>query len=242
MISKLLLSTVLVAAGATTAMAQGFTGATIGLEYSSFPDIDEFGGVNYFASAEFGLISQFSAALDLSFYDFEFTESDVSNLTGHAIYAVDSATSVGLFFGQDRIDDVTTELFGIEAAYDFGIGDIQAYFGSQSDSEDDGTFLGASASYNVGSGFSGIVSFDKFTVEDVSATVFEIGAEYTLQSGPRFSAIYGVFTAEEATIEIEEPYFVLAAVIDLGAKPGTTFDRRGYYEIVDFASLDDVEF
>lgn len=240
MISKLLLSTALVTAGATAGLAQGFNGATIGIEYSDFADVDDFGGVNYFGSAEFGITPQFAAALDVSFYDFEFSDADVSNFTAHAIYNLDSAISLGLFFGQDQQDETSIDNVGFEAAYDFGFGDIQGYIGAGNDGDDDVNYIGASASYGFGNGISGIISYDTVAISDVdeTATAFEIGAEYALESGPRFFGSYGILNVDDSFVEVDESYFVLGATIELGNNPGVTFGRRGFFEVIDFASDD----
>lgn len=239
MMSKLLLSTALVVAGATTAMAQGFNGASLGINYTDFPDLDDFGGINYFGSAEFGITPQFAAALDISFYDFEFGDADVSNYTLHAIYNLDASTSFGLFFGQDQVDEFSSDNLGIEAAYDFGFGDVQGYFGTGDDGSDNVTFIGASTRYGLGNGISAIASFDtvSFNDTDSSSTAFEIGAEYALPAGPRFSASYGNLGFDDGIVETDESFFKLGASIDFGTNGGVTFDRKGFFETVQFSSL-----
>ena len=239
MMSKLLLSTALVVAGATAGMAQGFNGASLGINYSDFPDVDEFGGVNYFGSAEFGITPQFAVALDVSFYDFEFGDADVSNYTLHAIYNLDSATSFGLFFGQDQVDELSVDNFGFEAAYDFGVGDIQGYIGAGDDGSDSVTYIGASTRYGLGNGISAIASFDTVSFDDTdsSATAFELGAEYALPSGPRFSASFGNLGFDDGIVDADESYFKIGASIDFGTNGGVTFDRKGFFETVQFSSL-----
>ncbi len=232
MFNKVLLSTAVIFLGTTAGFAQGFTGAELGIEYSDSPDVDDFGGVNYFGSAEFALAYGVSAAISASSYNFDVGESDISNLTAHFIFSVDPATSIGLFIGQDYVGDENSDLIGAEFAYDFGLGDIEAYFGSASDAVDeDVTIYGAAATYELGSDFSFVANLDGFSGDGFSSSAFEVGGYYQLAQGPRFGATIGQLNLDSGVDEVSELFFGIQASIAIGPDGGTTFGRRGAFEV-----------
>lgn len=232
MLNKLLMSAALVAASSTVGFAQSFSGAELGIEYSDVTDVDDLGSISYYGSAEFELLYGFSAAVDFSLYNFEVNDDNLSNLTGHVSYQVNNVTDVGLFFGQDYTDDTSSSLFGAEVAYDFGVGDIQAYFGSADDPfSREVTLYGAGVDYDFGRGFGFEANLDRFTGDGFSASAFEIGGYYEMPQGPVLGAAIGTFDQEAATDE-SETYFALKASIAIGPNGGTTFGPRGIYEVV----------
>ncbi|WP_131802303.1 hypothetical protein [Yoonia tamlensis] len=102
MLHKLILTTALVTAGTSGAIAQGFTGGSIGIEYGNFADFDDsqktLGG-----SVEYAIDPMIAVALDAAFYDFEGALSDtsLSNYTLHGIYKLNDHVSLGAWVGRD---------------------------------------------------------------------------------------------------------------------------------------------
>ena len=232
MLNKIITAAALIIGSGTMVSAQGFSGAELGIEYSDIQDIEDLGAITYSGSAEFELISGFSVAGDFSFYDFEASDDSFTNLTGHIIYAVNNATDIGIFFGQDFTDGEESGLFGAELAYDFGVGQAGFYFGSADDPlEREVTLLGASVDYNFGGGFGFEANWDRFAGDDFSASAGEIGGYYQMLEGPRFGATIGTFDQDNGTDE-SETYFALKASIAVGSNGGTTFGPRGVYEVV----------
>ncbi len=232
MLNKLLLSTAIVCVSATVGMAQSFSGAELGIEYSDFPDVDDLGAINYHGSAEFEVVPNIGVAADFTFYDFELGDADVSNFTVHGIYSLNNQTKIGAFVGRDSIDSASIDNYGVEVAYDFGVGSVEGYLGLGDDGADDLTYFGASALYGVGSGFSVIADFDRLSFDDSSASTVEIGGEYALAAGPKFSATLGNLTVDDGIEEVDETYFTIAASIGFGPQGGTTFSRKGFFEIL----------
>ncbi len=233
MLNKLLLSTAIILAGGTASFAQGFSGAELGVEYTDVPDVEDLGGVSYYGSAEFDVAYGVAVALDLSAFDFDIGPSDVSNVTGHLIYKVDASTAVGLFFGQDSFGDQDADIFGGEVAYDFGLGDVQGYLGSASDAvDDDVTLYGAAGTYDLGNSFSFSANLNGFSGDGFSASEFEIGGFYQLAQGPRFGATIGQLNLDSGLIDDSETFFGIQASIGIGPNGGTTFGRRGIFEVI----------
>lgn len=243
MLNKLLLSSVIVAAGATSGFAQGFTGGEAGLEYQSFDDIDS-SVTTYYGGVEFGLTPQFAVGLDLSFYNPEDGDDDLNSITLHGIYNIDRVTSIGLFYAQDDADSGGTgDSYGVEAAYSFGAGSVDGYFGVLDEDDGDGSIAGASFDYGLGNGFSVIGAYDRLNLEedggnDATVSQIEIGGAYTISGGPSvFAKIGSIDLSGEldgTTFSGDDTYFSIGASIGFGNSGGTTFGPRSIFETIAF--------
>ncbi|MEO1638369.1 MAG: hypothetical protein AAFU41_03895 [Pseudomonadota bacterium] len=233
MFNKVLLTSALALTAATGLQAQGFSGAEIGIDFTDAPDTDDLGGVSYYGSGEFALPYNLSVALDVSAFNFDVGISDISNITAHIIYGIDPNTSVGFFFGQDFVDDAESEILGGEIAYDYGLGTFEAYLGSGSDGADeDVTLYGFGASYALQSAFGVEATIDGYSGEGFSASAFEIGGFYQLDQGPKFGVTLGQVNLDAGDVEDDEWFFGLQASIAVGPNGGTTFGRRGTFQVV----------
>jgi hypothetical protein len=230
MISKVVFSAGLLFIGAGSVAAQGFSGATLGIDYNKSLDTSDLGGVNYYGQAEVEAIAGISFALDLTFYDFAIAGSDVQNITGHAIYALDNQIALGVYYGRDFIDDEAINNYGIEAAFDYGAGIAQAYIGLGDGAVDDIVIVGASGNYGFGGGISAIGSLDRVSFDGGNGLALEVGGEYALAGGPVFSGVLGRVSLSDNGVTNEDTFIGVKARIDLGNRQGTTFDRRGFFE------------
>lgn len=210
--------------------AQGFTGATLGIDYSKTLDTDDLGGITYYGQAEFEAMAGVSFALDVTAYDFAIAGSDAQNLTGHAIYALDPYISLGAYFGRDWVDDDSIDTYGVQGAYDYGFGTAQAYAGLGGGAFDDIFIVGAAGNYGFADGISAIGAVDRVSFDGGKGLNLELGGEYALENGPVFSGVLGRVSLEENGISNDEFYIGVNARIDLGLQGGTTFDRRGFFE------------
>ncbi len=231
MISKLLLSTALVVVGASSGFAQGFSGGELGLEYSLFDDLDT-STTSYFGSVEYEITPQIAIAADFSFFNAEDSDESPTNGTIHGIYKTAAGGSFGVFVGQDSLEDVSGTIYGAEGAYDFGLGQIQAYFGV-ADTDDDVNFLGAEVDYDFGSGFGFIGAVDVLNIESNSSTLTEIGGTYTIANGPVIFAKIGNvgldIDEDGITGEDDFNYVAVGASIGFGPDNGVTFSTRGAF-------------
>ncbi|MEL6839921.1 MAG: porin [Pseudomonadota bacterium] len=235
MMKTLLLSTAMVAAGATASVAQGFTGAELGLEFQSFNDLDE-NTTAYFGGAEFEIVPQFAVAADVSFYSNSASDDNANNFTLHGIYKFGGPrTGVGLFVGQDSIDDGDLDVFGLEGAFDFGQGHIEGFFGS-ADTEDnsDITFAGLEFEYDLGSGIGVIGGFDRFDLEvgadEFSITTLEIGGSYLVADMVTIFGKIGTIELDAEDIGSDDDSFIsIGAEIGFGPDQGLTFSPRSIF-------------
>lgn len=218
--------------------AQGFTGASLGIDYNKSLDTGDLGGISYYGQAEVEAVAGIGFALDVSAYDFAIAGSDAQNITGHAIYAFDSQIALGAYFGRDWAgDEDTYNNYGIQGALDYGFGSAQAYVGSGDGPMDQFYAAGASGSYDFAGGISAIGAVDGVTFDDGSGLAFELGGAYALpNNGPVLSGVVGRVAFSDNTTDTAELYIGLKARIDLGNLPGTTFDRRGFFEAYRAAS------
>ncbi len=232
MLNKLLLSTAFVVAG-SAGFAQGFSGAELGIEFTDGTDVEDIGGISYSGAVEAEVGYGISVALGATAYNYDVGEDSISNLTLHGIYAIDNATSLGFFIGQDNLDSESSDLFGAEFAYDFGLGDFEAYVGRATDSaDDDVTLFGVGGTYDLGSGFSFGGTIDRFSGDGFSASALELGGYYTLAQGPRFGVTFGQSNLDSGSTDVSENFFGLQASVAIGPNGGTTFGRRGIYEVI----------
>ena len=229
MIRTMTLMTALVLAAGSVA-AQGFTGATLGIDYNKSLDQSGLGGVTYYGQAEIEAIAGIGFALDATIYDFAIAGSDARNLTGHAIYMLDPQITVGAYFGRDFLDDEGISTYGVQGAYDFGFGMAQGYLGLGSGAVDDIISIGASGNYDFGGGIKAIGALDGVNFDDGSGLAVEIGGEYALPNGPVFSGVLGHTSLSNTGFDQDETYIGVKARIDLGFQNGTTFDRRGFFQ------------
>lgn len=230
MIRQFCIATLGVVMAAGGAAAQGFTGATLGIDYTKSLDSSDLGGVNYYGQAEVEAIAGIGFALDVSAYDFAIAGSDAQNVTGHAIYALDNQITLGAYFGRDWIDDDSIDSFGVQGAFDYGMGIAQGYVGLGDGAVADIVAIGASGNFDFGSGISAVAAFDRVGFEGGDGMSYEIGGEYTLAGGPVLSGVLGRFSVDDGVTTRDETYIGVKARIDIGQRGGTTFDRRSFFE------------
>lgn len=238
MLSKLMTTTAFVIAGTAGAFAQGFTGGSVGIEYSDFDELEGLAKTTFSGSAEFAITPQFSVAGSLSTYNYEDQPDDVElyNYTVHAIYNLNSDVSLGAFAGRDRLDfgggTQDVDNYGIEAAYVAGPVELQGYVGTGDAEGTDLTYFGISTDYGLGNGFSVLGAYDLVDVDDEGFrfSTIEFGGAYTFGSGPSVFAKVGQVTFETGGFSNDDNYFAIGATFGFGAKGGTTFKPVGYLE------------
>jgi len=228
MFSKAVLSAACLAAMASPALAQGFTGGDLRIDAYSYSEGDDFGAVNYSGGLEYALNRQFSVALEASSYDFGILSSSVTNITMHGIYRLNDGTSVGLFLGNESADgDDDLMLYGLEADYGSGPIELEGYFAIY---DDDGSsnVLGANGSYRFTNNIAAIANIGIADVDGVSMNRISAGAEYSFDAGPSVYAEVGSLSIGDT----DDTFIGLGASIEFGANGGTTFDRRGIFASV----------
>lgn len=213
------------------AMAQGITGGTIGVEVTQPTDFNDFVGTNYYGAIEYGISRQFAVSLDVSSYRFDSLDQDATSATLHGIYHLSDSASVGLFYGQDKIDgEDAADLYGIEGGTEFMGGRVEGYVGRSDDGDVEAILFGADGSYsfNESISFKGGAAF--LSVEDLDVSSITAGAEYTIAGGPSLYAELGNVNLDDGISSESETFIGIGARINFGAARGTTFGQRSAFE------------
>ena len=234
MLNKLLISTAFIALGATSSLAQGFSGGEISIENSSY-DEGDYSVTSFSGSVEFDVAAQFGVGLDLTGYSVEDSDSDISNATLHGIYKFDQATSVGLFYAFDSIDDVEIDGFGIEASYRTPVSFMDGYFGKLEDEfGDEASIFGASVNYSLGNGFSVTGDIDALTFpdDDLTYTDLALGGAYTYQTATFFAKLgnYSISIDDGVVSDsFDDNYIAIGANFAFGPNNGSTYNSRSVF-------------
>lgn len=246
---RYLLTSLFMLTGATTATAQGFAGASIDVTHLRFPDIKEIEATDFSASVDFDVASGFGLGASITSRDqaTDAGSADVTGLTLHGIYTVDSATKVGFFIAREDVsrtdNDLETLTFGIQSAFTVGPITGDAHLGrgevesTANDQTNDLTYYGASGAYGFGNGFyaTGAGFFgrveDRFSTLDV--TTVELGAKFALTRNFDIAATVGKVKAEVGSGDTQEETFIgLSASFAFGPQGAATFGSRGIYQVL----------
>jgi hypothetical protein len=216
---------------ATHATAQGFTGGDLGIKLFVLSEDSDIGHTRYFGSGEFAITPSFAIAGDFASYRSNAISTNATVFMLHGIYHFDRTTSFGLFLGQERADEGNYDTYGVEAATNFMGATLEGFVG-QSRADDVATFVGAAAEYPLMNqitltGDVGFVGLDGDNFTRLSA-----GAEYALAVGPTLYAEAGLLGTDVDGSSDSATFIGIGARLDFGPNGGTTFGRRGLFEIV----------
>lgn len=226
-----IIAAALLAVVGSGAMAQGITGGSIGVEVTQPTDFDEFVGTNYFGAIEYGINRQFAVSADVSSYRFDSLDQDATSATLHGVYHLSDTASLGLFYGQDKLeDDSSINIYGVEGGTEFMGGQVEGYVG-MADNESDTMIYGVDGNYAFTESISlkGGAAFSD-SGDDGSASTISVGAEYTITGGPSLYAEVGNVNVERGVIDESETFVGIGARINFGTARGTTFGQRSIFE------------
>lgn len=217
---------------ASPATAQ-VTGGSLGIEYNAPTDGGDFGGTTYSGAVEYAITRDFAISLDLSGYRLDNISTDAASATLHGVYHFNEQTSLGAFYGADKIDGADAlALYGIEAGSEFNGADIEAYIGQVEGASDDALIMGADINYDLANGFALTASAGLTDVDDLSLSRVAFGGAYEIMGGPEFYAEIGNVEVELDGESADQTFVGLGARINFGAARGTTFDQRSLFEIL----------
>lgn len=212
--------------------AQVLIGADLGVGYQLAPGTSDIGGLSYTAGAELGLPYNLALAVDYAAYDFDFSGSDKSNLTGHAIYFLSAATQLGFFYAEDTSGAALGPLQGIEAAHDYDYGRFEGYFASaQLTSGADVTLYGAEASYLLSPEIDVLAGLDGFDGDGSGTQGIELTARYRPDGGPVFGLSLGQLNRDQAGGSRQDWVIGIGASVGIGTTGGTTFGARSAFAV-----------
>ncbi len=209
------------------AQALGFEGAQISAETLAYGDESDFGSTSYSGGLQFGIAGGIGIGADLSYYGFDTLGLDGRNATVHGIYTLNPVTTAGLFIGQDSLDGVTADIYGIEGQASFGGTTVEAYLGQIDGDLNSGTMLGVNANLSLGQSFALTGSLGSVDADE-QINRLALGAEYQLGLGPTLYAEVGQISGGDS----DENYVMLGARLAIGPNGGTIFGSRSVFDIV----------
>ncbi len=224
--------TSLLLAGAAHAVE--VTGGYLDLGYSTFTDSDLGDVFNLNGAGELAFARAFSAQLDLGAYRFQDLGETATNWTLHGNWHTSGAASFGAFYGQEDIDNVDFEFYGLEAGFDAGEAEIEGYLARHelSDFSDvDGTLFGISATTDLNDQWQLAASFDRVDnlLNALDYNLFAVTANYAAGANAQVYGKLGVAHISSPIVSgsTNEAYIGVGVRVNLGNERGTTFGRRG---------------
>ena len=236
MISRHLASAMLLAVAGSPALAQGFTGAEVNLEYQTFSQDDvESDAMTFSAGVEFGITRAISVGADFSVYnpgeeEGAADESNPSSVTLHGMYHLNDSATVGAFYGRDTIDDLELDYYGIEAGYETVNFEIGGYLGTGEENGEEFALLGMDAAYYFGA-FAVTGAISSAGTDGLTAATVELGGRYSFNETFDLYAelgSIGVDFSGDAEVDEEASYIGLGVTMTVGADRGTTFGPRSF--------------
>lgn len=211
----------------TIGMTQGFTGAELSAGILAYSDNSDLGETTYHGGLEFGITPRIGVGADFHYNGFRGLDENSTGFTLHGIYGLNDMATLGLFLGQDRRDDGTTDVLGVEGAADLSGVAVQGYLAQFDGWMGQGTMIGVDGSFAFTDsisaiGSAGVVNFD----EADSTSRLSLGGEYRFAGGPAVFAELGRIDDGSGN----ENFLAIGGRLELGN--GTTFGPRGITGII----------
>ncbi len=222
---------------ASHAQAIEVTGGYLDLGYRTFTDTDLGDAFNLNGSGELAFNRAFSAQLDLGGYRFQDLGENTTNWTLHANWHTSKNASFGAFFGQESIDSLDVEFYGLETGFDAGPAEVEGYIARQqlSDFSDiDGNMFGVSVTADLNDKWEFTASYDLLNdvVGALDFYLFALGANYAASDNAEVYGILGVAHISSPIVSGSsyEAYIGVGVRMNFGNERGTTFGRRGVFD------------
>ncbi|MCU9846572.1 hypothetical protein OEZ60_00945 [Defluviimonas sp. WL0024] len=217
----------------TPAMAVEVTGGDLAFSYSTFTDDTDVSKLAVTGAVEIGFTPNFGVQFDAGAHAFNLIDETGTNLTLHGIYHANDQVSFGGFYGNDRLFGDNQDFYGLEAGFDLGAANAEAYLAHADDAGFHVNITGLSGSYGFDHGFTlgGSLQHANF---DGGLDVTRFGATGSYAVSPTFDvyAELGTVKAGAFGFSNSEPYVGIGAAMTFGAERGATFGRRGLFELL----------
>ena len=233
--SKHLMSIMAFSIFASPALAVELTGGEFNIQYSRLDDKifdTRLERLSFDGAVEIGFNRNFAAQIDAGFYDFGAIDESGSTLTLHGIYHVDENLSFGAFVGQDDLDVLESDFYGLEVGYESGAFEVEAYLGSADSEGEDANLFGIAASYSVNEGFDITGAYELADFDDGSLDRFEVGVRYIASPQMALTASLGSADLEAFGSSGSDNFITVGMSFTFGAERGATFGRRGFLKLI----------
>lgn len=229
-----LFSTVLVILATTTA-AQAFevAGSEARLGYSTLTGDTGFAKTNLQGAVELGFGSQFGAQADLGLYIFRDLGDTATSATLHGLYHVTDQTSLGMFYGQERLNGETANLTGFEVGQQSATFGGEAFIALGKQAGNTMQLMGIAGRYAVSDKFGLGASLQRADLDnDVDVTRLGIKADMALGQNATAFVELGNLAGGIDGASGSEGFVGIGADFKFGAKHGVTFGKRGLFEML----------
>ena len=216
---------------AAPAQAFEITGGSVELGYSGFTDnlLKKVDKTTLAGQIEVGFSPAFSMQADLGFMNFGFSDEEAHNIGLHSIYHISDLTSLGMYFGQDRLDGGNLSITGVEVGHQAGALGLEGYLTYAKDSAEDGFVFGARADWDL-SDIAGIgLRYDRADLDSGDVSRLTLTGQDTLASG---LALTGELGSADIGAAGSEPFFGIGAKMTFGAQRGATFNDRSVLDLL----------
>jgi Gram-negative porin len=226
----ILAASALAALSAAPAFAQQITGGEASLTYSAFSDDTDFSATALDASVEFGFSRDFGLQLDMGSRSFNTVDETAQNYVLHGIYNTSESVSLGAFYGVDRFNGETIDIYGFEVGAEMGALDLEAYWARGDLDGDTGDGFGVAGRTKLASGTTLGLRYDTVDLGGgLEISNLAVEADYAVTDTVSLNASYGTAEVEFSGFSADEPFFAIGATFTFGAERGTTFGKRSVF-------------
>ncbi len=216
---------------AIPAHAVEMTGAEVGLSHSFFTDDTSYAKTTLEGSAELGFGPTFGLQGDLGVNWLNETDETGTSVTLHGLYHVTDQTSLGLFYGSDKLDSDNVDYYGFEVGQQGDSFDVEAYVGRGEDSGLTGSLMGVEGRFAVSGAFGLGGKLQNVDFDDASLTRVGLTGDYTMFNGMGLTAEVGRLNSDGMGIG-NETYLGIGAKMSFGPNQGVTFGKRGILDVL----------
>ncbi len=217
---------------ASGASAAEIAGGSLKLSYSAFADDTSVSRLGVEGSIEVAFNQQFSTQLDLGYQSFGETDIDEFSYGLHAIYHLDSATSIGAFYAREELEGADLDLYGIEAGYETGQWEFEGNLGRTSTNGDDATVFGGFARYEFANQLGLTGSYDQIEIGDLDVSRIALKLDRDVSPSVNLFLEVGSADVDVGSASTSEVFVGLGGKIAFGAERGVTFEQRGLLRLI----------
>ncbi len=202
------------------------TGGQVKLSQSGFTDDFSVAKTNISGSVELAFGPQFGMQMDLGVNLLNFADETATNFVTHGTYKLGDSTALGAFYGMDAVNGGRTDVYGLEAAQNFGTGGVQGYVAHAEDNG--GTVLGVSGGMVMGNGVGVGGSLDHGSFDGTSLTRYGVRGSFGLGESSKMFAELGALNTDAGS----ETYAKIGATYNFGANSGLMFGDRSLFNLL----------
>ncbi len=209
-------------------LAQEIRGGALGLSHSAFLGDTSISKTSLDGQLEIGFGSRLSVQADLGFSHLNSIGRGTTNATLHGIYHVTDQTSLGLFYGADRLAGKTIDFTGFEVGQKAARFGVEAYVGYGEDAGISGTIGGVSGRYAISDSFGIGGAVEHGDMAGTNLTRLSLKSDYAVTPTIALTAEFGTL---DSTGTGAEAFFGLGGTLRFGAG-APSFGKRGLINLV----------